>query len=222
MTKSKPLDLSHHFSRMAKRRTVSSVSNVIAAYPTATLNAGPGFPYAANFPVDTLEGAIAKLNRFPLHPLAPISLPDENLSTRFTVPKVSLDENPDTNIDLKDALQYQSSTGIPPLAIFLQDWAVNWQNQGRIPYEDPQTLLTGGAADALAKCMLTFADEGDAILMDSEVYFSARDSVLPFGVKVVPAKLDEHGIDPKSLRKLLDHWDEKKDGKKPHLLYTVS
>ncbi|KAH8646738.1 pyridoxal phosphate-dependent transferase, partial [Xylariales sp. PMI_506] len=216
------LDLSHHFSRMANRRTASSVSKIVAAFPAATFNLGPGFPFAGNFPVDSLEGAIAKTWRFPLHPLTAVSLPDLNSATRFTVPKASIDTDPGSEIDLKSALQYQSSTGIPPLADFIQDWAINHQNQGKIPYEGPATLLTGGAQDGLAKCLLTFADDGDAILMEEDVYFSARDAVLPFGVKVIPVKLDEHGISPKSLKLVLDHWDEAVDGKKPHMLYTVS
>lgn len=222
MTKPKPLDLSHHFSRMANRRTASSISKIIAAFPTAKFNAGPGFPYAENFPVDTLEGSIAKPVRFPVHPLTAISLPDSNAATRFTVPKASIQSNSDSEIDLEGALQYQSSTGIPPLADFIQDWAINHQNQGKIPYEDPQTLLTGGALDALAKCLMTFGNDGDAILMEADVYFAARDAVLPFGVKIVPVKLDEHGMSAKSLQHVLDHWNEAADGRKPHMLYTIS
>ena len=122
----------------------------------------------------------------------------------------------------RKALQYQASTGIASLAAFIQDWAINYQNQGRIPYEGPETLLTGGTLDALAKCMMTFADEGESILMDENVYFSARDLVLPFGVKVVPVKLDEHGMSATSLKRILDNWKEKSDGKKPHLMYTVT
>lgn len=207
---------------MAKRRTASSIAKVIAAFPTAQFNAGPGFPFAGNFPVDTLEGAIAQVNRFPLFPLTSISLPDPDASTRFTVPKASITSDADSELDLKTALQYQSSTGIPPLANFIQEWAVKYQNQGKIPYEGPQTLLTGGALDGLAKCLLTFADEGDAILVEADVYFSARDMMIPFGVKIVPVELDERGMSAKSLEQILDSWDGAGSGRKPHMLYTVS
>ncbi|KAH8890000.1 PLP-dependent transferase [Thozetella sp. PMI_491] len=224
MAKPAPLDLSHHFSSMAKRRTESSVAKFAAAILTAQHNLGPGFPFAGNFPTDTLEGAIAEPQRFPLLRLTPISLPNTD-QARFTIPKVSLDSqsgDPASEIDLATALQYQSSTGYPSLASFIQDWAINFQNQGRIPYNGPETLITGGAQDGLAKCLLTFADVGESILVEEYVYFSARDQILPFGVKPIPVGLDEQGMSARNLKHILENWDEKKRGKKPHLMYTVT
>ncbi len=209
---------------MARRRTESSVAKFAAAVSTAKHNLGPGFPFAGNFPVDTIEGAIAEPRRYPLHPLTAISLPSTD-ETRFTIPKVSLDSessDPTSEIDLATALQYQSSTGYPSLAAFIQSWAVDRQNQGSIPYQSPKTLITGGAQDGLSKCLLTFADVGDSILVEEYVYFSSRDQMPPFGLNIVPVGLDDQGMSSQGLEHILESWDEKKQGKKPHMMYTVT
>jgi DNA-binding transcriptional MocR family regulator len=222
--KPEPLDLSHHFSIMAQRRTESSVTKFIGGLSTTTFNLGPGFPFAGNFPLDTLEGAIAKPRRLPLHSVSGVTLPDTDTS-RFTVPKVSMDSqsnNPDTEIDLSTALQYQASTGYPSLAAFIQDWAVNYQNQGNIPYKDPETLITCGALDGLAKSLMTFSDPGDNILVEEYVYISAKDNILPFGLGLAAVNIDQEGMSAKSLEHILGNWDETIQGKRPRLMYTVT
>ena len=190
------------------------------------INIGPGFPFAGNFPVDTLEGAIANTDRFPTHvplPAHNITVPDTD-TTRFTIPKTTIDNNesPEQQIDLATALQYQSSAGLPSLAAFVQDWAVNHQHRGKIPYDSPQTLLTCGSQDAFAKLLMTFADAGDAILVEEAFYVLANEQIPPFGVTRVPVKLDEHGMSSKDLARVLDSWDVSKQGTKPHMMYTVT
>jgi DNA-binding transcriptional MocR family regulator len=220
-----PKDLSHHLSAMANRRKESSISPFSQAISSSVFNLGAGFPFPGNFPNDTLEGAIAKVTRFPLHPVSPLSPPSLDTS-RFTVPKYSSltpgSIDPAEQIDLASALQYQSSSGYPSLAAFIRDFALNYQNQGKIPYSNPGTLITGGAADGFSKCLMTFADVGDNILVEEFVYFQAKDMVGPFGVGLVPVKLDDEGMSAKSLAVVLSRWDEKKQGKKPHMMYTVT
>ncbi|CZR54869.1 related to aromatic amino acid aminotransferase and related proteins [Phialocephala subalpina] len=223
--KPEPLDLSHYFSEMAKRRTESAITPFLQAVSSSVSNIGAGLPFPGNFPNDTLEGALGKVNRFPLHPVSPLSVPSSD-TERFTIPKFSsispASVDPKEEIDLASALQYQSSSGYPSLAAFIQDWAVNHQNQGKIPYANPGTLISGGAGDGLAKCLMTFADVGDNILVEEFVYFNAKDMILPFGVGLVPVQLDNEGMSAKSLSHILEHWNEKKQGKKPHMMYTVT
>ena len=76
--------------------------------------------------------------------------------------------------------------------------------------------------DAFSKCLSTFASPGDSILMEEVTYFTARDAVLPFGLGIVPMKLDNEGIDAVALNRMLDTWSEKERGRKPHMMYTVS
>lgn len=220
-----PKDLTHHFSAMANRTTTSSVAVIESALTPSVINLGAGFPFAGNFPFDTLEGALADPNRFPLFPASAIS-PPSSAEQRFTIPKFSsvtpAAADPDVEIDLATALQYQSSTGYPSLAAFVEDFALNWQNQGKIPYESPETLITGGAQDGFAKCLTTFANIGDSILVEEIMYFSAKDMTIPFDLTLVPVKLDGQGMDPKDLARILDHWDEDSQGKKPHIMYTVT
>ena len=220
-----PKDLSNHFSAMAKRTKTSSVAPVESALTPSVFNLGPGFPFAGNFPFDTLEGAIADPNRFPLFPASPLSPPSSD-EERFTVPKFSSvipgAINPDVEIDLSTALQYQSSSGYPSLAAFVGDFALNHQNQGKIPYQSPQTLITGGAQDGFSKCLTTFANVGESILVEEFVYFSAKDMLVPFDLTPVPVKLDDQGMDPRDLAEILENWDESIQGRKPHMMYTVT
>jgi len=210
---------------MAKLRKESSISPFVSAFSNSTFNLGPGWPFAANFPFDTLEGALADCNRFPLFPILPLSPPSAEIE-RFTIPKFSSVTpgavDPNAEIDLATALQYQSSTGYPSLATFVDDFALNQQNGGKIPYVNPGTLITGGAMDGFAKCLMTFADPGDNILVEEFVYFSAKDAIGPFGVGLVPIKLDDEGMSARDLTEVLGRWDTKKRGKKPHMMYTVT
>ncbi|KAH7400129.1 pyridoxal phosphate-dependent transferase [Cadophora sp. MPI-SDFR-AT-0126] len=220
-----PKDLSDHFSEMAKLRVQSSVAPFLNALTPSVTNLGAAFPLAETFPADSLEGAIAKTNRFPLHPMSPSSFPSLDIS-RFAIPKFSslvpAVIATDNRIDLATSLQYQDSMGLPALANFVHDFSINHQNQGKIPYSKPETLMTGGAVDAFSKCLSTFANPGDSILMEEVTYFTARDAVLPFELGVVPMELDDEGIDPVALGRILDTWNEKKRGRKPHMMYTVS
>ncbi|PVH89495.1 PLP-dependent transferase [Cadophora sp. DSE1049] len=220
-----PKDLSHHFSAMAKLRVQSSVAPFVQALTPSITNLGAGFPLAGTFPADSLEGAIAKTNRFPLHPMSPTSFPSLDIS-RFTIPKFSSSIPAviatDNRIDLATSLQYQDSTGLPSLANFISDFSINHQNQGKIPYSKPEALITSGAVDAFSKCLSTFANPGDSILMEEVTYFTARDAVLPFRVRIAPMKLDDEGIDAVALNRMLDTWSEKNMGRKPHMMYTVS
>ncbi|KAK3331543.1 pyridoxal phosphate-dependent transferase, partial [Apodospora peruviana] len=217
----KPLNLSHHFSAFAKRRIQSSLSKAFGAEIGTGINTGPGFPFAGNFPVDTLEGAIANPDRFPIHSKTGISIPDAD-TDRFTVPKTTINNDHQTQIDLSTALQYQSSSGYPSLAAFIQDWAINHQHNGNIPYDKPQTLITGGSQDAFAKLLMTFANDGDAILVEEVLYLQANAQIPAFGVTRVPVKLDKHGMSSKDLARILDTWNERRDGRKPHMMYTVT
>ena len=218
-----PRNLAHHYNATARRRGPGSVAKIVPAITTTQYDLGPGWPYAGNFPTDTIEGATAEIDRFPIHPqsMIPFGSPD---TTRFTIPKTSIGAgvmDPNRQIDLASALQYQSSSGYPSLADFVHDWAVNHQNQGKIPYAEPQTLITGGAIDGLAKCLSTFVSEGDSILVEEYMYFSAKDAMLPLGVTLVPVRLDDEGISAEDLRRILENWDESRH-KKPRLMYTVT
>ncbi|KAK0102575.1 hypothetical protein ONS95_006186 [Cadophora gregata] len=225
LPRAQPKDLSRHFSAMAKLRVKSSISPFFQALIPSVTNLGAGFPLPQTFSADSLEGAIAKPNRFPLHPMSPTSFPSLEIS-RFAIPKYSSSIPAiiasDNRIDLATALQYQDSTGLPALANFINDFSINHQNQGKIPYLKPETLTTGGAVDAFAKCLSTFANPGDSILMEEVTYFTARDAVSPFGVGIVSMKLDEQGVDAVALNHMLDTWSEKKRGRKPHMMCTVS
>lgn len=62
---------------------------------------------------------------------------------------------------------------------------------------------------------------GDNLLTDEWAYPTALVAARPFGLGVVPVRMDAEGMMPEELRRLLDGWDEEKDGKKPRLIYTV-
>lgn len=68
-----------------------------------------------------------------------------------------------------------------------------------------------------------FCTRGEYILSEEYTFATAVETAVPLGIKVAGVKMDEQGLLPDALDKLLTHWDPKnRDGaKKPWLLYTV-
>ncbi|KAK7186707.1 hypothetical protein PSPO01_07241 [Paraphaeosphaeria sporulosa] len=161
----------------ANRRITSSVSNI-----------------AGNFPVDTFRGAIATPSRFPLHSLAAISLPDPEAAERFTVPKISMDTDPRRLIS-------KSHCSTDHLAIYRRSRSSYWTGRSSSRLKagfriGAANAVDGGASDGLTKCMITFVKEGRCHLDGCEYILGIGDLVLPFGVRVEPVELNEHGLSP--------------------------
>lgn len=157
----------------------------------------------------------------------PPAAPDTNASpVHVSIPRHSPSSaDPGTTIDVSTALQYTNITGLTPLHSFLTDFTVNHLHGGHIPYADPQILLTCGNTDGLAKAISLLGERGDNMLVEDFTYPNSIETAVPYGIGIVPIGMDPEGIRPEGpggLRDILEHWDSRTQGRRPHLMYTVT
>jgi DNA-binding transcriptional MocR family regulator len=160
--------------------------------------------------------------------------PDTNASTHLTVPHLSTLTNPLQKIDLTTALQYGTAQGYPPLYSFLRQFTRE-NLHPNIPYAGgAEIILTCGSTDGFAKAIQCFSNdwseerdwvrEREGILCEEFAYMNAVQSARPRGLNIVPVKIDLEGMVPGGeggLEDVLENWDVRQ-GKRPHLLYTVT
>lgn len=93
---------------------------------------------------------------------------------------------------------------------------------GLIPYDSPEVCITDGSTDGITRTMASLLDPGEHLLVEEHAFGTALSSARAYGVKAAPIKMDQHGLIPEALRQLLDGWNEEKQGKRPHVLYTIT
>ena len=81
--------------------------------------------------------------------------------------------------------------------------------------------LTLGNSDGITKCFRLFGDRGDTFLADELTFSALTDTVTAQGVTWAPVKIDNGGLIPEELERILSSWNTRKQGKFPHVLYTV-
>lgn len=90
------------------------------------------------------------------------------------------------------------------------------------PYQDFKCILSGGNTYALDLAFRTFTERGSYVLVDEYTYPTAFESATPLGIRLVGIRIDDEGPIPEDMDEILTQWDqESRQGKKPHLLYTV-
>ncbi|KAK4043041.1 pyridoxal phosphate-dependent transferase [Parachaetomium inaequale] len=222
-----PLDLSHHYSAVTKRRTASELKKAYKFFQI------PG--------ILNIAGAqTAKPERWtpsPNHPnesVAPPSSSDPAVATHISVPKTVDESDPLKKIDLATALQYGLAAGYPPLLSWVRQFTRE-NLQPDTPYKDgPEVVLTCGSTDGFSKTLDLFVDQWTegvndisqrpGLLCEPFVYSNVLSQAQPHGVQVVPVKADASGMavkGPGGLEDVLANWDPSK-GKRPHLMYTVT
>ncbi|KAL9586647.1 MAG: hypothetical protein Q9212_000782 [Teloschistes hypoglaucus] len=241
----KPLDLSHHYSRVTKNRIASSVKGFYKYFHIPGIgNLAGGLPNNNYFPFDTLEGATALPDRFPKTPNKPVDPPTGARTSsaaaaglvvsQVVVPKTSTNTDILRKIDLKSALQYGTSQGYPPLYSFLRQFTRE-NVHPNVPYADgPEIILSSGNTDGFSKTIEALSNVWDAgydsvedregILVEEFCYMGAIQTVRPRGLNIIPVAIDDEGMKATGkggLEDVLKHWDDSK-GKRPHLMYTVT
>jgi DNA-binding transcriptional MocR family regulator len=149
---------------------------------------------------------------------------------RLCIPKFDNDPtipSPLSRIDIATTLQYGQATGIAPLHDFIKEFSLKHLHGGKIPYSDPgpEILLTCGSTDGFSKIMNTFGERGDSLLVEGFTYMNAIQTARPLGIGIVPIKMDAGGMTVEGeggLRDVLENWDTVKQGRKPHLMYTIT
>lgn len=95
-------------------------------------------------------------------------------------------------------------------------------------------ILTCGSTDGFAKSIDAFTNtwniekdwirEREGVLCEEFAYMNAIQAIRPRGLNVVPVAIDDEGMlatGKGGLAETLEKWD-KSQGKRPHLMYTVT
>ncbi|KAG0635432.1 pyridoxal phosphate-dependent transferase [Tuber brumale] len=146
-------------------------------------------------------------------------------SSHLIVPKFKTGGPPGGRIDVATTLQYGQASGFGPLAEFIKDFSINHLHGGRIPYKNPEILLTCGNTDGFGKVMQMIAERGDSMLVEEYTYPNAIQTADPYGVNMAPVKVDAEGMlceGKGGLRDVLENWDHRRFGRRPRLMYTIT
>ena len=205
---------------------------------------GTGLPNAGYFPFDTLEAQVSLPDRFePSSGAGNTSGTSHGAlshrkkgpqSERIVVPRSADTADDLRRIDVTTALQYGRAEGYPPLFSFVRQFTRENMHPN-CPYRHgPDIIMTCGSTDGFAKCIEALSNEWNeahdaveerpAILCEEFAYMGAIQAARPRGLAIVPVKVDTEGMRVDSeggLERVLEDWDEKQ-GKRPHLMYTVT
>ncbi|KYK56000.1 L-kynurenine/alpha-aminoadipate aminotransferase [Drechmeria coniospora] len=127
----------------------------------------------------------------------------------------------DGTFDLSIALNYGQSTGSAQMIRFLTE---HTEIVCKPPYADWRVCQTIGSTGALEQALRMFCDKDrrDSVLTEQFSFSTALETMAPLGINVFGCALDEQGLMPEAMDRLLTSWDEKARGaRKPHVLYTV-
>lgn len=119
-------------------------------------------------------------------------------------------------LSLRTAFAYGAGAGLKDVRDALADL------NDRIHSPPNHTVsLSLGNADALTKCFRLLGDPGDSFLCEEFTFSAMTNAALPLGIEWVPIRMDNNGLVPSDLERILSNWDEAKQGKRPHVLYTI-
>ena len=152
----------------------------------------------------------------------------------MVVPKTSSAPDVLRKIDLKSALQYGTAQGYPPLYSFLRQFTRE-NLHPNCPYAGgPEIILTCGSTDGFAKAIDALSntwiegrdsiDDREGLLVEQFAYMGAVGTARPRGLNIIPVAIDDEGMlasGKDGLEDVLENWD-KSQGKRPHLIYTVT
>ena len=128
--------------------------------------------------------------------------------------KEAIDEA--TEADWRVMLQYGSTAGLHSLREQLAAWM-----KGHSIEADPyrEMMITTGSQEALDLVTRVFLDKGDVVIVGAPTYLSALGAFRTVDPDIRQAKLDENGMDPEDLEKVIKQV--KAEGKTLKLLYII-
>ncbi|TFK49721.1 PLP-dependent transferase [Heliocybe sulcata] len=170
-------------------------------------------PIRALFPLEGTPGLISLLAGKPnasCFPFTSISFTARSPTDPSQQTNLELDKN-----ELAAALQYGPTVGEPSLV----NWVFGLQeySHGRKRGEGWRVSIGAGSQDLLYKAITAILNPGDAMLIESPAYAG----VLPMfeHCEQVEVDTDADGINPASLRSIMQNWPAGKPT--PKVLYTV-
>lgn len=118
-------------------------------------------------------------------------------------------------LPLQTGLQYSAGAGLPDA----QRVVTELTNHYHAP-NDHSCILTLGNSDGITKCFRLLGEPGDHFLADEFTFSSVTNVPLAQGVKWVGVKMDDGGMIPEELERVLAEWDPAR-GRRPHVIYLI-
>lgn len=95
------------------------------------------------------------------------------------------------NQDGRDALQYDTTDGIPPL----RRWIANRMNsRQQTNYGMNNVLISSGAQQAIDLVARVFLNEGDCVFVEDPTYVTALNAFRTYGAEIIGVETDEDGM----------------------------
>ncbi|KAI5951963.1 ARO8 [Candida jiufengensis] len=207
----KSKDLTHLLSGEAKSRQNSPLKDAFKYYKLPGMTfLGGGLPLSDYFPFNKISADVPTPS-FTKGIGAPLT--DETKTTIEVFKKP--EQNEPNQIELARSLQYGYTEGQPEIISFLKE---HTDMVHKVPYEDWDLIASVGNTESWDSTLRTFCSRGDSILVEEYSFSSALETSNGQGINNVPVTMDDYGILPEALEKLLANWV----GNKPKLLYTIS
>ncbi|KAJ7077838.1 PLP-dependent transferase [Mycena belliarum] len=221
------VDLSHHLSEVAISLGTPPPIQYTPAPGVISLDGG--VPDTEYFPIESISIEYLKPTAFSLNPTDALPhgpgilhwianvLTGKTPTSNFVIPR-RLQAGDESKFELKTALQYSPTTGIPAMDSFIREWVARVHKPA---YNDWKTLIDLGASCAWSSCLTILLNPGDSFITDRYAYNGALMQARARSFSPVAVATDRDGLSAVDLERVLAGWDEKARGsKRPRVIYT--
>ncbi|RDX46890.1 PLP-dependent transferase [Lentinus brumalis] len=205
-----PVDLSHHFSTEARLRQPNPMKAIwkLTRRKPNMVSLANGDPHFSLYPIRKVEyemASVAEEDPVATWRRGP-SAPSHNLVSSTYEPCA---------LPLQTGLQYSHGAGLPDAQRVVTD-LTNYYHAT----SDHMCTLTLGNSDGITKCFRLLGEPGDHFIADEFSFSSMTNVPLAQGIKWVGIKMDDGGMIPEELERVLAEWDLAR-GRRPHVIYLV-
>ncbi|KAH9928518.1 L-tyrosine:2-oxoglutarate aminotransferase [Epithele typhae] len=207
---STPVDLSHHLSTEARRRKpnpMKAIWKLTRGRPNMVSLAN-GDPHYSLYPIRKIEYEVASVKEED-----PVGSWRQGLGS----PSLTITSSTSKScvVPLQAGLAYTHGAGLPEAQRVVTEITNFYHNA-----PDHVCTLTLGNSDGIAKIFRLLGEPGDTFLADEFAFSSVTNTPLAHGVSWAGIRMDEGGLIPSELERVLATWDPAR-GRRPHVLYLV-
>ncbi|KAF2869451.1 pyridoxal phosphate-dependent transferase [Massariosphaeria phaeospora] len=202
----------HYASPEALNRKGNSLKGAVKYLSRPGLiSLGGGLPSSTNFPFEELTIKVPAVGHFS-------EAETRDSGVTITVGKHDL-ANEKAIFDIGTAFNYGQGSGSAQLLRWITE---HTELVHKPKYQDWACTMTIGSTSALDMALRMLSRPGDMMLSEEYTFSAAVETALPLGVRMASVPIDDEGLLPDELDRILCTWDANvRGGRKPHLLYTV-
>ncbi|GJE96938.1 PLP-dependent aminotransferase family protein [Phanerochaete sordida] len=176
------------------------------------LSLGTGDPHFSLFPMKKVQFEVASASSDLDDPVATWTDAGSDAPTQWF--SSSRDEPGST--PFRAAMAYGTGAGLPEAQRAVTELTKHYHAP-----RDHVCTLTIGNMDGVSKLFRLLGSPGDHFLADEFSFNALTNAPLAHGISWVPVRIDQGGLIPADLERVMSAWDESVHGRRPHVLYTV-